>query len=97
MKTKEINNFKEDLFIKNILVEKGFINNNRVKLCGRWFNNKLINAKKITNIPSQYRCMSWECRACRRKLIDKQMVQSAKYYPFGPRFRHDRATEHPNP
>ena len=56
---------EEDLKIKNILVGNGIINNSRIAMCGKWFN------KKHKKNKTRFFCMNWECRMCRRKLIEK--------------------------
>ena len=70
--TKKINiRLEDDMKIKNILVHYGIIENPRVILCGRWF-NKYNNSTKFKRIiPQRHFCMRWECRMCRRVLVEK--------------------------
>ena len=70
---------EEDLQIKNLLVSEGIINNPRVERCGNWFNRKSEGSWGVKNLPHQYYCMRWECRFCRRKLIDIQRKHHYKY------------------
>ena len=69
----------EDLQIKNLLVQEGIIDNPRVERCGKWFNRKSEEWRGGKNLPHQYYCMRWECRFCRRKLIDIQMKHHYSY------------------
>ena len=71
---------EEDLHLKNLLVQEGIIDNPRVKRCGNnWFNRKSEGPWGVKHLPIQYYCMRWECRFCRRKLIDIQRKHHYKY------------------
>ena len=74
---------EEDLQIRDLLVKDGIIDIPRVKRCGNWFNRKKEGRWGVKHLPHQYYCMRWECRFCRRKLID---IQRKHHYSYNMEF-----------
>ncbi len=63
---------QEDLEIRDLLVQERIIDNHRVVRCGQFINTERYNSptKPVRSHPTF--CMRYQCRVCRRKLIDTQ-------------------------
>ena len=63
---------QEDKEIRDVLVQESVIDNHRVVRCGQFINTERHNTptKPIRSHPTF--CMRYQCRVCRRKLIDRQ-------------------------
>ena len=63
---------KEDKEIRDLLIQESVIDNRRVVRCGQFINTERHNTptKPVRSHPTF--CMRYQCRVCRRKLIDTQ-------------------------
>ena len=58
--------------IRNLLIQEVIIVDHRVIRCGNWSNKEGYIKPKQFHKPYQTFCNRYECRFCRRKLLDKQ-------------------------
>ena len=63
---------KEDKEIRDLLIQESVIDYHRVVRCGQFINTERHNTptKPVRSHPTF--CMRYQCRVCRRKLIDRQ-------------------------
>ena len=72
MNDKEKLQIKEDIEIRNLLIQESIIEDPRVIRCGEWSNKEGYIRPNQYYQPYQTFCNRYECRFCRRKLIDTQ-------------------------
>ena len=77
---------EKDLTLKNNLVKSGIICTKRVILCGQWFNKNFITKSKGKITHTRYFCKKWECRMCRRRIIENN---KNKHYLLNKKFIKD--------
>jgi len=72
MNDKENLHIKEDIEIRNLLIKESIIQDPRVIRCGKWSNKEGFVRQNQYYQPYQTFCNRYECRFCRRKLINRQ-------------------------
>ena len=72
MNNKEEIHIKEDKEIRDLLIKESIIQDPRVIRCGKWSNKEGYFKQNQYHKPYPTFCGKYECRVCRRKLINTQ-------------------------
>ena len=75
MNDKEKLQIKEDIEIRNLLIQESIIQDSRVIRCGKWSNKEGYVRPNQYYQPYQTFCNRYECRFCRRRLIERQRLK----------------------